>query len=1085
MLHSAQEAMAALQRSLTLDEVVAAYYAELERGRPPDRNAYLERHPHLAERLREFFRDEDFLKAQREGVGLCAERSRGMPSLPRQFGSYELIEEIGRGGMGVVYKARQANLDRTVALKVLLAGEFASASEAARFRDEALSAARLDHRGIVPVYEAAEAEGRSYLTMKLIDGASLAQRLPEYVGRPAAVARLLEAVAAAVHHAHSRGVIHRDLKPANILLDRDGAPHVTDFGLAWRLDRDESLTRTGVLVGTPSYMAPEQAAGSKARELTAAADVYSLGAILYELLTGRPPFRADSSAETLRQVREEEPPRPSRVAGKVPRDLETICLRALEKDPRRRCSSALELAAELARYREGKAIRSSRRLLPGRALDRLRRRPMTAMFGGAALLAAAASIALGLLLSAASRERALASRRQAYLRDTHSARSAIKALRTEDALSLLRRHSPLPGEPELRSFDWYQLWSLLHSHRVALPEARAVVFSPDGKTLAFLPRFDGGVKLLDLESLRERSLPSGKSAEVRFVSFSADGRLLAAVCDSPAVRVWRLEARGIETSWSQIVDLPGAGGDMLAFAPDGKTLWAEAADGRLRIWETEGWRELEIDLASRADIGRLVFSADGGLLLVGSPLLEGGRLWRVGASHGLPVLAPTEVSGRFFDLSADGRLISGVWNGQAGIRSVDDPSESVVSYHVSSVPAFSPDGVLLAGGLGGGTVSLMDLSTGKVVRLLRGHSHFLTAVCFSPDGRWLAAGAGPNGFRVWDLEAPENPQVLDRQEDEILALALSGDGMSLVTLSCSSDYSVRRYDLGLRDASRCRGREVLKVPEDHWVEILSPDGRLTACARNGRRVEIWPLVSGAQCTVLEGFETEVKALGFSLDSRTLATVTEAGEVELWDERAEGSWRERMRFEAPIDGPLNPIRYTAFSPDAKLLALATWHHGRVSLWDLRAGRLLARFECGLEHGLRALAFSPDARLLATGGAQGAARLWSIADPTTVRWTPLEADQGEVHALAFSPDGRLLATGGTQGTIRLWEVESGALRTVLEGHAGGVRALAFSAGGSLLVSGGGVPAKEETKAWGEVLIWRAAKKEEVDTFLQAAR
>jgi serine/threonine protein kinase len=296
----------------------------------------------------------------------------------RYFGDYEIMEELGRGGMGVVYKARQVNLNRTVALKLILAGQLASLSEVRRFRTEAEAAAMLDHTNIVPIHEIGEHEGRHYFSMKLVEGPTLGrviencklriEKLPIGRGQTSAapdqfqilnsqfsIAHLMTSIARAVHYAHQRGVLHRDLKPSNILLDARGEPHLTDFGLAKMLERDSGMTHSAAIMGTPNYLAPELAAG-KIKEVTTAADVYSLGAILYELLAGRPPFHEETVAATLDKVRHAEPPSPLAVNPAVPRDLATICLKCLEKDPMRRYRSALELAKDLERFTRGEPI---------------------------------------------------------------------------------------------------------------------------------------------------------------------------------------------------------------------------------------------------------------------------------------------------------------------------------------------------------------------------------------------------------------------------------------------------------------------------------------------------------------------------------------------------------------------------------------------------------------------------------------------------------------------------------------------------------------------------------------------------------
>jgi serine/threonine protein kinase len=382
----------ATSREQRLDEVIAAYVQAVEAGQKPDRDELLARHLDLAAELSDYFADQDRftrlaapLRAM-VSVARSDEQPARKPKEPAAgvrvgyFGDYELMGEIARGGMGIVYKARQRALRRTVALKMIRAVNLASDTDVRRFHAEAEAIANLDHPNIVPIYEIGEFQGQHYFTMKLIDGGSLTQRLAD-VGLPlidretgrdaygqvwttqqlaerqADIARLMVTVAQAVQYAHERGLLHRDLKPANILLDAEGRPHVSDFGLAKHLQDDPSLTQSGAIVGTPSYMSPEQATGHRHR-LTTAADIYSLGAILYELLTGWPPFRADTPLETLRQVMDRETVRPRTLNSAVNRDLETICLKCLDKDPANRYGSAEVLAADLQAFVDDRPIQA-------------------------------------------------------------------------------------------------------------------------------------------------------------------------------------------------------------------------------------------------------------------------------------------------------------------------------------------------------------------------------------------------------------------------------------------------------------------------------------------------------------------------------------------------------------------------------------------------------------------------------------------------------------------------------------------------------------------------------------------------------
>ncbi len=364
-------------REQRLDEVIAAYLQAAEAGQAPDRQQLLARHLDLAAELAAFFADQDQfdrlaapLRAMRPRTRRPGGQAGEAPpsSLPAEvtpgtrvgyFGDYELLGEIARGGMGIVWRARQRSLNRLVALKMIRIALTLSPTDVQRFHSEAEATANLDHPHIVPIYEVGDCQGQQYFSMKLIEGGNLSQHVARLVEDPRAAAQMLVTVARTIHYAHQRGILHRDLKPANILIDAQGQPHVTDFGLAKRLHGDSGLTQSGIIVGTPSYMAPEQASGKK-RELTTAADVYSLGAILYELLTGWPPFRADTPLDTLRQVAEQEPRQPRAVNPRASRELEAICLKCLAKDPKQRYPTAEELADDLQRYLDHKPIRARR-----------------------------------------------------------------------------------------------------------------------------------------------------------------------------------------------------------------------------------------------------------------------------------------------------------------------------------------------------------------------------------------------------------------------------------------------------------------------------------------------------------------------------------------------------------------------------------------------------------------------------------------------------------------------------------------------------------------------------------------------------
>jgi hypothetical protein len=464
----------------------------------------------------------------------------------KSFGDYELQEEIDRGGMGVVYRARQISLNRTVALKMILAGQLAGEAEVKRFRTEAEAAASLDHPHIVPIYEVGEHAGQHYFSMRLVEGHSLAQVIDHFVHNPRAAAQLLATVARALHYAHQRGILHRDLKPANILLDRQGQPHVTDFGLAKLVGKDSGLTSSGAVIGTPNYMAPEQAAGNT-RRLTTAADIHSLGAILYHLLTGVPPFDTNSPFDTLRRLVEQEPTRPGSIRREVDRDLETICLKCLEKDPARRYGSAEALAEDLERWLRHEPVVARRASVIWRVRKWAQRKP--ALAATLALLHVVASLGLaGILVqwhrAQDARQAAVEQLRESYLAQARAQRFSGRPGRRFLSLEVLAKAAAIRPSLELRNEVMACLplvdLRLMGQRQFTLIRQRAyfdaameryAVGGTNGQVV--LHRVADGREIARLAQPPRPALPS----EVRF---SPDGALLCVAYQFSPCVVWNL-----------------------------------------------------------------------------------------------------------------------------------------------------------------------------------------------------------------------------------------------------------------------------------------------------------------------------------------------------------------------------------------------------------------------------------------------------------------------------------------------------------------------------------------------------------------
>jgi len=467
----------------------------------------------------------------------------------RYFGDYELLEEIARGGMGTVYKARQVTLNRLVALKLISAGVLASQDMVKRFKAEAEAAAGLNHPNIAPIHEIGEHHGQHYFSMALIDGPTLGRALGRKPMPTRRAAQMLAAVARAVHFAHQRGVLHRDLKPNNILLDAQGVPHLTDFGLAKFIQKDSTLTQTNMVMGTPAYMSPEQARG-ETKDVTTAADVYGLGAVLYETLTGSQPFGGGTSMETIRQVLEKEPRRPSVLNPAVDRDLETICMKCLSKDPQWRYGSAEMLACELERWCEDEPILAR----PVGPIERLwrwcLRKPLIAGLS-AATVVLIVTVAIGSAIAAIrinqERKRAEANLVRQYVgngaraEEEENASDALawylEALKLEERDSSRAVVHRIRIGAVLRQFPkLIQLWSVPPS-QTGPTDLTIYDFSVDGLR-AILSWETNSVRVWDMLNKKPLGPPLSHSGKIRGAAFSPDGRWLSTLASDGMARVW-------------------------------------------------------------------------------------------------------------------------------------------------------------------------------------------------------------------------------------------------------------------------------------------------------------------------------------------------------------------------------------------------------------------------------------------------------------------------------------------------------------------------------------------------------------------
>jgi WD40 repeat protein/serine/threonine protein kinase len=1003
---------------------------------------------------------------------------------PRQVGDYEILAEAGRGGMGVVYKARHRGLHRLAALKMVLAGEFASPDQELRFRLEAELAARVQHPNIVQVYEIGSYQGRPFLAMEWVDGGSLANRLDGKPWPPYEAATLIETLARAIQVAHEEGVVHRDLKPANVLLvsgvsclvfgeEATSAtpntkhqtpntliPKITDFGLARAIAGGQTLTQSGLMVGTPGYMAPEQVSGERAL-VGPTTDIYALGVMLYRLITGRMPFQNENTLELLRAVTSDEPPRPRRLQPRLPRDLEAITLHCLEKEPGQRYSSALALADDLQSFRQGKQVTAR----PVGAIERLaracRRRPLVASLLAlltVSLFAGVGGVTWKWLEASEERDRANvnalraedeknAALYQAYRACLAAASPALQNHDVDDAA----RH--LESAPEaLRGWEWRHL----HGR---LDDSSAVVSLPPGGNGFLIPAPDRlRIGVLTSDGLRVTDLEGGKDATVRL---RPEQRIVVGATQT---------RRGLRVAvWvnGTTIDLLDDAGQVVCrvatpenkdpqpasvvVSPDGTRL-ACRTDGdpnRVTVFDATTGKQTAICEGHGDEIRALSFSPDSTRLATGN-VNQTARLWDAITGKLLATCQGHRSTVQSITFSPDGlRLLTA--SADSTVRQWDARTgqEVVLPYDRHSGQIFSAvyssDGQWVASTGEDRTIRVWRARDRREVAILQGHTYCVVDVAFAPDGRrlaslssrWPGVNAGDDTVRVWDVDPRAPLPVLRGHTGTIYPMAYSPDGRWLA--SGSWDKTVRLWDAATGELCA-----TLTHPSFVWGLAFGPDGTwlVTGCHQDDR-LRIWDLATARVRQEIPLPKQNITSLTVSSDGARVA-------VTGYDDANGQKFRLTVCDIASGKTLFSTEGWAlAYSPDGRWLATVAADEKTVLLLDARTHETISRFS-GHEKAVFKGTFSPDNSCLATCSRDHTVRLWQIGSGTC---RVLRGHTDEVYAVAFHPKGTRLATAARDGVIWLWDLARGEEVARLRGHEGFVWSLAFSPDGATLASGSG--------------------------------
>jgi WD40 repeat protein/Flp pilus assembly protein TadD/tRNA A-37 threonylcarbamoyl transferase component Bud32 len=1057
-----------------LDSVIADYIRACEAGTSPRRREVLERHPEFAAELRQFFLQRDRMNQMAMPIRGFADdlsQSVGPGQQISYVGNYELLEEIARGGMGVVFRARQSTLGRIVAVKMIVSGRLATEQDVQRFQIEAKAAAGLQHPNIVSIHEVGQHEGWHYFSMDFVDGRDLSSLLRENVLPAGRAATYVRQIAGAIHFAHQQGTLHRDLKPSNILIDSHDQVRITDFGLAMRIEDSSELTRTGQIIGTPSYMPPEQAQGKRSL-IGPGSDVYAIGAVLYECLTGRAPFRAGTVVETIQQVINVEAPSPRVLNPAIPRDLETICLKCLQKEPHRRYGTAQQLDDDLTRFLNGESIAAR----PVSAVERIwrwcRRKPIVAGLSGFSALAIATIILVlvysrGVIAAALTdRTSALdeleseqAKTRDALRQETNAliqktdalSRLSIEECKARDAL--VEKSAALKGEriaayantltlsrrewldgnltrtlellntchPDLRHWEWYYL------RRLCEPASLYTALSSAGLSRGNRLPITSDAKTILVHhaatSAAEEVVVTNTVTGVMTPEFRLQGQPLGQLAVSDDGRVFMngsskmidlshfsyIELRDAQSGKSTFkADLPHFSLSTLAINPNG-TQWAVSGS----VWEpnakSSSVQEVRIWTGHDSPPKQLT---SGARSLVFSP--DGKRLL-TGHSTGLTLwdsLEYRKIADNSLEADFAPQLIYGV------------------------IPCFQRDSAQFAFAAGE-FVAVCDASSGQKLRTFHLNQPGISAISYGRDDRVLAYGTIHGNVVLLDLQTGKQ-QVLLRLPKAVTQLEYSQDGLRLVTVDGNGQLQI--WDTRVSPES-----EAIPGHAEHsFTATWDSSGKLVATIGRQNKARVWDVATRELKHEVGDSMLEVYEAQLSDDGTQLALAGFEG-IEVRNLKTGAALH---RFTKVDGAPMGFGDRVEFARQGNWLVGA--HERGATIWNNVTGQEVRSFAVGKNSDwISSARLTADGGRLATCGHIGTLQLW---DTKTGQELFRVEEENTLYTLTFSPDEKRIIACGLDNDILIVDAETGREIRRLSGHANGANTVAFSSDGKRLVSAG---------------------------------